>query len=140
MSGWDTESCPGFPQIQGSKASMVQGLQRPAGPPRPPEPFRGLPRLLVGASQKVGPVRNSDSNRLSKQGFQIRKAAPSTGFQAQTRSLFKIGSIQSGHHLKKRKASSHPHTQTGIRLVWTSPACRPKSNCSRLEASSQGTV
>ena len=63
-----------------------------------------------------------------------------TSFQAQTRSLFKIGSIPSGHHLKKRKASSHPQTQTGIRLVWTSPACRPKSNCSRLEATSQGTV
>ena len=42
-----------------------------------------------------------------------------TSFQAQTRSLFKIGSIPSGHHLKKRKASSHPQTQTGIRLVWT---------------------
>ena len=50
--------------------------------------------------------------------------------------LFKIGSIQLRHHLKKRKASSHPQTQTGIRLVWPGPPCRPKSNCSRLEASS----
>ena len=75
--------------------------------------------------------------KASRPCFQIRNSAPSKSFQAQTRSLFKIGSIQSGHHLKKRKASSHPQTQTGIRLVWTSPPCRPKSNCSRLEASSR---
>ena len=54
--------------------------------------------------------------------------------------LFKIGSNQSRHRLKKTKASSHPESQTGTRLVWTNPACGPKSNCSRLEASSQGTV
>ena len=60
-----------------------------------------------------------------------------TSFQAQTRSLFKIGSIQPGHHLKKRKASSHSQTQTGI----SSQASRPRPDrCSRLEASHQGTI
>ena len=39
--------------------------------------------------------------------------------------------------LSEEKEQAKPQTQIGIRLVWTSPACRPKSNCSRLEASSQ---
>ena len=42
--------------------------------------------------------------------------------------LFKIGSNQSGHRLKKTKGLEPSQTQTGTRLLWTSPACRRKSN------------
>ena len=69
-------------------------------------------------------MRRTDSSKASDAslsrppGLAFRSGILITSFQAQTRS---------GHHLKKRKASSHPQTQTGIRLVWTSPACRPKS-------------
>ena len=42
--------------------------------------------------------------------------------------LFKIGSNQAGHRLKKTKGLEPSQTETGTRLLWTSPACRRKSN------------
>ena len=54
--------------------------------------------------------------------------------------LFKIGSNQSGHRLKKTKGLEPPLNPNRHPSGLDNPACRPKSNCSRLEASSQGTV
>ena len=103
---------------------------RPRGASRPekgrrarngPFPFKNYLCLEIRAEfYHFGPQRG----RRARNGRFLSK----TG-------LFLVCSTIAGHHVKKRKASSHPQTQTGIRLVWTSPACRPKSNCSRLEAS-----
>ena len=101
---------------------------------------------LVWTSPACRPKSNCSELEASSQGAVGRKLKAShpsglhkSSLQTQIQ-LFKIGSNQSRRRRKKLKASSHPQTQTGTRLVWTSPACRPKSNCSRLVASSQGSV
>ena len=50
--------------------------------------------------------------------------------------LFKIGSNQSRHRLKKIKASSHPQTQTGTRLVERQRGWARANRGARLGASS----
>ena len=93
-----------------------------------PGPARGRSRLcrafhfrtsILHSRTYNGSFRNRPLMPLkaSRPCFQIRNSALRTSFQAQTRSLFKIGNVQSGHHLKKRKASSHP--QPKLAFVWS---------------------
>ena len=96
-------------------------------PPRPPTPLRasgsyngsvGLSLSLEKEQAKFVPDRFLPLMLLkaSRPCFQTRNSAPNTSFQAQTRSLFKVGSIRSGHHLKKRNGRDKSSLPTQIQL------------------------
>ena len=97
-----------------------------------PGPFQGPPTAFAGRL-KCWPLGVSGTLGASRV-LQALQGPPGTS--RRLRVTHQVALRRRCPNLFWRTATSSKLISAGTRLVWTSPACRPRSNCSKLEATS----